>query len=247
MPGRAKTHARPVARLEAQRMRSLSLGLALASFGVLALFSGTTARAQTAADVAAAVNKSCAVMSGAQKPDSQSLQYLLLIDEDMADANPVATALYRGVVHQCPKAYLAYEQRKRTSNPFANDPLTSGTQTSLTSGSSSTAASTPAVYPMRCLGNGSMASAQGATLLVRFTKSSRPATESLQPGQCSWLDRGVNGNEPSEIAVPLASAAQAQNGVEQINAGGTWTFWVYNASTVLHATAVAKGTPTKMP
>ena len=186
-------------------------------------------------------------MAGTQKPDSQALQYLLLIDEDMADANPVSTALYRGVLHQCPKAYLAYEQRKRASNPFANAPLTSGTQTSLTSGASSTAAPAPAVYAMRCLANGTMASAQGSTLLVRFEKGSRPATESLQPGQCSWLDRGVNGNEPAEIAVPLASAAQAHNGVEQINAGGTWTFWVYNASTVLHATAVAKGTPTKMP
>ncbi|MGR4065319.1 MAG: hypothetical protein ACLQPV_07695 [Vulcanimicrobiaceae bacterium] len=228
-------------------MRSLAIGLAFASFGVLAVFSATGARAQTAADIATAVNKSCAVMSGEQKPDSQSLQLLLMLDEDLADANPVATALYRGVVHQCPKAYLAYEQRKRASNPFANSQLVSGTQTSLTSGSSSTPQAAPAVFPMRCLANGTMASAQGATLLVRFAKSSRPATESLQPGQCSWLDRGVAGTEPSEIAVPLANAAQAHNGVEQINAGGTWTFWVYNANTVLHATAVAKGTPARMP
>ncbi len=151
-------------------MRSLAIGLAFASFGVLAVFSATGARAQTAADIAAAVNKSCAVMSGEQKADSQSLQLLLMLDEDLADANPVATALYRGVVHQCPKAYLAYEQRKRASNPFANSQLVSGTQTSLTSGSSSTPQAAPAVFPMRCLANGTMASAQGATLLVRFAK-----------------------------------------------------------------------------
>jgi len=67
------------------------------------------ARAQTAADLAAAVGNVCAVLSGQQKADSRTLQYLLLMDEDMADTNPVALGLFRGVVHQCPKAYLAYE------------------------------------------------------------------------------------------------------------------------------------------
>ncbi|MBV9717791.1 MAG: hypothetical protein JOZ77_00585 [Candidatus Eremiobacteraeota bacterium] len=233
-------------------MSKLASRARLAGFGVAAAILAATlcgariAQAQTAADVAAAVDKTCAVMSGERKADSQTLQYLLLLDEDLADANPVAVALYRGVVHQCPKAYLSYEQRKRTSNPFANSGLVSGTQTALTSGASSSAGhSTPAVFAMRCRGHGGMASAQGLTLTVRFEKADHPAVQSLLPGQCSWLDRGVRPNEPSIISVPLGSAAEAQNGVAQINAGGTWTFWVYNANGSFRATEVAKGTPAK--
>jgi hypothetical protein len=213
-----------------------------ASFA-FALLCGKAAQAQTAADIATAVNKTCAVMSGQQKVDGQTLQLLLLLDEDLADPNPVALALYRGVLHQCPKAYLAYEQRKRANNPFANAPLVKGTPTSLTAGSGS--ASPASVFPMRCRGNGTMASAQGTTLMVRFEKVNHPAAQGLSPGECSWLDRAVRPNEPSLIEVPLASAAQARNGVAQISAGGLWTFWVYNANTFLRATAVAKGTPAK--
>lgn len=231
--------------LEVHRAPCLVLGVAVASFAVAVLVS-PVAHAQTATDVAVAVDKTCAVMSGQRKPDSQTLQFLLLLDEDLADANPVAVALYRGVVHQCPKAYLAYEQRKRASNPFANSALVRGAPTQLTaSGSGSANHSSPTVFPIRCRGNNGIASAQGTTLTVRFEKANHPATQGLLPGQCSWLDRGVRSNEPSRIEVLLGSAAQARNGVGQINAGGTWTFWVYNANTLLRATAVAKGTPAK--
>src|SRR5579863_7569948 len=106
--------------------RPRALAIAAAWFAV-ALFDGRPTYAQTAADVATAVTKTCAVMSGQQKADSQALHLLLLLDEDLADANPVAVALYRGVVHQCPKAYLAYEQRLRRGNPFANSGLVKGT------------------------------------------------------------------------------------------------------------------------
>jgi hypothetical protein len=222
-------------------------GLAIAAaWSTVALFDGRPAHAQTAADVAAAVNKTCGVMSGQQKADSQALHLLLLLDEDLADANPVAVALYRGVVHQCPKAYLAYEQRLRRGNPFANSGLVKGTPTALaSSGSGSPKPPSPTAYAMRCHGNAGMASALGTTLMVHFEKASHPASQGLLPGECSWLDRAVRANEPSLIEVPLASAAQAQNGVSQIDAGGMWTFWVYNANGFLRATAVAKGTPAK--
>ena len=216
-----------------------TVGLALAA---VCFFFPATATAQTAADVAAAVNNMCAVMSGQAKADSRTLQYLLLLDEDMGEANPVSLALYRGVVHQCPKAYLAYEQRKRTSNPFANSGLTKGSPTQLTGSAS---ADPPHVYALRCHGGGGIASAQGATLIVQFTGSTKAATQGLAPGQCSWADRGVRAGEPARIVVPLHSAAEARNGVTQINAGGTWTFWVYNAKSSLHATEVAKGSPAK--
>jgi hypothetical protein len=229
----------PGLEVNCRRYKALGVawGLAISLFAVF--LDAEAARAQTAADMAAAVDKTCAVMSGQQKPDGQALQLLLLLDEDLADANPVAVALYRGVLHQCPKAYLAYEQRKRASNPFANSGLVSGASTSLT------ATPRPSTFPMRCRADGNMASAQGPTLTVRFAKAAKPAAQGLQPGQCSWLDRGVRASEPSRIEVPLASAAQAKNGVTAINAGGMWTFWVYKANTVLRATAVAKGTPAR--
>ncbi|MBW4448485.1 MAG: tetratricopeptide repeat protein [Spirirestis rafaelensis WJT71-NPBG6] len=60
----------------------------------------------------------CAVMAGQRKLDRQALQYLSILDDDFADANPVAIALYREVIKQCPKTYLNFQQRKRVSNPF---------------------------------------------------------------------------------------------------------------------------------
>ena len=102
----------------ANRARFLTFGIVAASFA-LALPNAEVAQAQTPAGIAAAVDKTCAVMSGERKLDNQTLQLLLLLDEDLADPNPVSLALYRGVIHQCPKAYLAYEQRKRVNNPFA--------------------------------------------------------------------------------------------------------------------------------
>jgi hypothetical protein len=218
--------------IAAIRPRSLTLALATAAF-TFSLLHPDAAGAQTSADLAAAVGNVCAVLSGQQKPDSRTLQYLLLMDEDLADANPVALGLYRGVVHQCPKAYLAYEQRKHTSNPFANSGLTKGTPTQLTGA--------PKTFALTCRGGHGIASAQGATLIVQFAKVAHPAPQGLLPGQCSWSDRGVGSKEPARIVVPLVNAAQARDGVAQINAGGAWTFQVYAANGALRATSVVKG------
>jgi hypothetical protein len=217
--------------------RRLALGLATIAFG-LGLRHAAPAQAQTAADLSAAVGSVCAVLSGQQKPDSRTLQLMLLMDEDLADPNPVALGLYRGVVHQCPKAYLAYEQRKRTGNPFANSGLIKGSPTQLVTAQ-------PKTFALNCRGGRGIASAQGATLIVSFAKAAHPAAQGLQPGQCSRLDRGVGSQEPARIVVPLANAAQARNGVSQINAGGAWTFTVYAANGSLRATVVAKGAAAK--
>ncbi len=227
-------------------IRSRPLGLCLATVAfALGVFHADCARAQTPADLAAAVGNVCAVLSGQQKPDSRTLQYLLLMDEDMADANPVALGLFRGVVHQCPKAYLAYEQRKHTSNPFANSGLTKGTPTQLTNGSSTQITTPPKTFALNCRGGRGIASAQGATLIVTFTKAGHPAAQRLLAGQCSWTDRVVGPKEPTRIVVPLVNAAQAGNGVAQINAGGLWTFQVHSANGSLRATSVAKGAAAK--
>jgi hypothetical protein len=218
--------------IPALRARTVPLGLATIAF-VLCLFHADAARAQTPADLAAAVSSTCAVMSGQQKLDRRTLQYLLLMDEDLADANPVALGIYRGVLHQCPKAYLAYEQRKRSSNPFAKTPLVKGTPTQLVT-------TPPKTFAMNCRGGHGIASSQGATLIVTFAKASHRAAQGLAAGQCNWVDRGMRPSESTRIVVPLANAAQAHDGVKQINAGGTWTFQVYGANGNLRATAVAK-------
>jgi len=219
--------------IDAIRNRLLALSLAIAVVLPGLFFHADVARAQTAADLAAAVGRTCAVLSGQQKADSRTLQYLLLMDEDLADANPVAIGLYRGVVHQCPKAYLAYEQRKRTSNPFAHSGLTTGGSTQLTA--------PPQTFALSCRGRAGMASADGASLMLTFAKARHPAAQGLLPGQCAWADRGVRPAEPARIVVPLGSAAEAHNGVRQINAGGLWTFQVYAVTGALRATVVTKG------
>jgi outer membrane protein OmpA-like peptidoglycan-associated protein len=99
--------------------------------------SASLAHAQTNIQQAAATT--CAVMSGQRKADRQALQYLLLLDEDVGEVNPVAIALQREVVKQCPKEYLNYQQRKRASNPFPPGSLVKQDPTQLSnSGSGST-------------------------------------------------------------------------------------------------------------
>jgi hypothetical protein len=213
----------------------------------LALGGAPAAQAQTAADISAAAGKICAVISGQEKADSRTLQYLLLLDEDMADANPVAIALYHDVVQSCPKAYIAYEQRLHSQNPFANGGLVKSTPTNLTGSSTSLTGTPSPEYPIRCRGAQGMAKANGTVLVVTFAKAPGAASQGLQGGQCAWIDRAVRASEPATINVPLANAGDVGRGVAQINAGGLWTFWVVNAGTSLRATAVAKGTPAKKP
>jgi hypothetical protein len=226
--------------------RATVIACAMVAWLGLTIGGSPIARAQTAVDISAAAGKACAVMSGQAKADPQTLQYLLMLDEDMADANPVATALYRDVLQQCPKAYIAYEQRLRAQNPFANSGLVKQTPTNLT-GSPANAASSSPEFPMRCRGAKGMATSNGTTLVVTFAKSAHSATQGLQAGQCAWIDRAVRVGEPAHIDVPLGSAGDARRGVDQINAGGLWTFWVVNAGTSFRATAVAKGTPSQKP
>jgi hypothetical protein len=232
--------------MESKKQR-LVAACAIAAWLGLTLGSSSPARAQTAADISAAASKACAVMSGQAKADSRTLQYLLLLDEDMADANPVAIALYHDVLQQCPKAYVGYEQRLRSQNPFANGGLVKQTPTSLTGSGTSLTGSPPPEFPIRCRGAQGMATGNGATLIVTFAKAQHSATQGLQPGQCAWLDGAVRSSEPARINVPLGSSGDVGRGIAQINAGGLWTFWVVNAGSSLRASAVAKGTPTKKP
>ncbi len=199
----------------------------------------SASHAQTQTNIQQSAAIACAVMSGQRKSDSHALQYILLADEDASEGNPVAIALHREVVKQCPQVYLNYQQRKRATNPFPPGSLVKQTPTQLTVNS------TPD-YPIRCRGVGGMASTDGKNLIVDFKKGAHTAGQ-LQPGQCSWLDRGLRPNEPTRIADSRPTADEARNAAARINAGDTWTFWVTNAGTSLKATASAKGTPTQKP
>jgi hypothetical protein len=203
------------------------------------VLAATACLAQTQTNIQQSAAIACAVMSGIRKADGQALQLLLLMDEDVTEANPVAIALHREVVKQCPKAYLDYEQRKRTTNPFPPGSLVKQTPTQLVVNS-------PPDYPIRCRGARGMASTDGKNLIVDFKKGDRPATQ-LQPGQCSWLDRGLRLNEPTRITDTRPTADEAHKTAANINAGTTWTFWVTNTGTSLKATASAKGTPNQKP
>ena len=166
------------------------------------------------------------------------------MDEDASEANPVAIALHREVLKQCPKAYQEYEQRKRVNNPFPPGSLVTQTPTKLLSSHSNSAHE----YPIRCRGAHRTTYTAWRLLhdYVDFKKGDHPAAQ-LPPGQCSWLDRGVRANEPSRIADERSTVAEARIAAEHINAGDTWTFWVINDGTSFKATASAKGRPTQKP
>ncbi|MBP5973602.1 tetratricopeptide repeat protein [Brasilonema sp. CT11] len=86
--------------------------------GGVSLTSLATKAAYAQTNIQQVAATTCAVMAGERKLDRQALQYLSILDDDLADANPVALALYREVIKQCPKSYLSFQQRKRASNPF---------------------------------------------------------------------------------------------------------------------------------
>jgi len=195
--------------------------------------------AQAQTNITQVAAKTCAVMSGQRKADGQALQYLLLLDEDAGEGNPVAIALQREIIKQCPKAFLDYQQRKRVRNPFPAGSLVKQNPTQLVNSAPD--------FAIRCRGTHGMASTDGKNLIVEFRKGDRPADEMLQPGQCSWLDRGVGSNEPTRITDGRPSVEEARNTAAYINAGDTWTFWVVNAGTVFRATASAKGRPNQKP
>jgi tetratricopeptide (TPR) repeat protein len=96
------------------------------------------ARSQaTAQDIQKVGKKVCAVMGGKSKPDRQTFLVLTnILDEDLADLNPISLALNRYVFKNCPKDYLAYQQRQRQNNPYKKNPLIVKTEVPLLSGNS---------------------------------------------------------------------------------------------------------------
>ncbi len=106
---------------------------------------------------------------------------------------------------------------------------------------SGAAAQQPPDYPMWCHGSARMAQANGKTLIVDFKGGTQPAGQSLAPGVCSWLDRGLRTGEPNRIVDVRPSAGEARITASHINDGAEWTFWVYNAGNHFNARVSSSG------
>jgi len=106
---------------------------------------------------------------------------------------------------------------------------------------------TPPDYPLRCHGAANMARTNGQDLIVAFNKSDRPAGAGLAAKQCSWDDRGFRPGEPTQIVDRRPTVGEARDIARSINAGATWTFWVYNKGSYMRAVADYRGTPKQKP
>ena len=112
---------------------------------------------------------------------------------------------------------------------------------------SSQLATAQTTFQIRCHGSAGMASVSGKNLIVDFRPGDHPAGQALGAGQCSWLDRGLNANEPTRIVKEYDNVRDAQNAVKSINSGYIWTFWVFNVGRFFHATEGKQGSPIGTP
>src|SRR5437588_12595958 len=97
---------------------------------------------------------------------------------------------------------------------------------------SGAAARTPEDYPLVCRGGGTLdiASSEGK-LGFTFTHGTKPASDGLDPGQCSWVDRRTYDAEPyrvSERTEEVAGAPKPGWYGELRSSDKYWTFMVSN-------------------
>jgi len=138
-------------------------------------------------------------------------------------------------------------------------------------------------YELRCRGGGlKFNSTPGRSLptgeqmmnmtvnFVAGTQGASGAGTSLNPGQCSWVDRGLRKGEPTQIRLEIVSFAQqaearhgspvdrsstaaerypdAQNVPSYLTSSDHyWSFWVYGANGYLQATSQKYFKPLKLP
>ncbi len=110
----------------------------------------------------------------------------------------------------------------------------------------------PRSYPLVCRGSDSLVigfAPSVRTIGFTFTRGTKPAGEGLDPGECSWVDRGMHADEPDRLSQPVEDSWE-----ESLKVGGTlapenrwyeelhssrksWTFMVYNHRSVLNVTS----------
>ena len=100
--------------------------------------------------------------------------------------------------------------------------------------SGSAAARTPEDYPLVCRGGPSMVigPAPGVgNIGFRFTRGTKPASQGLAPGECSWMDRGMYPNEPDRVSqhVEEAVGTPENKWYDELHSSDKyWTFMVSN-------------------
>jgi len=102
-------------------------------------------------------------------------------------------------------------------------------------------AAEPPDYPMWCQGRAGMARSDGRSLIVEFRAGTAPAGQSLEPGVCSWLDRGFRPGEPTRVIDVRPTPGEAHITAQHINGGAAWTFWVYRTGDHMKAVASYRG------
>ena len=110
----------------------------------------------------------------------------------------------------------------------------------------------PRSYPLLCRGSESLEIAftpSIRTIGFKFTRGTKPAGEGLDPGECSWVDRGMYADEPNKLSQDVEEGWE-----ESLKAGKTlapenrwyeelrssrksWRFMVYRQRSVLHVTS----------
>ncbi len=105
----------------------------------------------------------------------------------------------------------------------------------------------PQSYDLLCRGDDNVAkrfsveTGANAKLMLHFEKGNAPGRrESLLPGQCSWLDRGMRENEPNTIVHNIAGGSEHDPPYQWYavlrGSDGYWVFSVFNDNGVLRVT-----------
>jgi len=105
--------------------------------------------------------------------------------------------------------------------------------------------STPQKYYIKCSGAAGMAevTGPGPLITINFQKGDRPANQGLQPGQCTWMDRGLRPEEPSQIKSKYRNDDEARRVANEINRGFGWTFLVFNVDNKYFQATASKAMP----
>lgn len=109
----------------------------------------------------------------------------------------------------------------------------------------------PKSYPLLCRGSESLVTAFTPGIRAigfTFTRGSKPAGEGLDPGECSWVDRGMHADEPNTLSQDVEEGWEGLKGGRSLpredrwfedlrSSRKSWRFMVYNHRGVLHVTS----------
>ncbi len=83
----------------------------------------------------------------------------------------------------------------------------------------------PRSYPLLCRGSESLVIAFTPSIRAigfTFTRGIKPAGEGLDPGECSWVDRGMHADEPNSLSQDVAEGWESLKGGRSLPAENRW-------------------------